>query len=167
MIDVSDGDTIRVQKASGEVLRVRLIGIDAPETVKPGAPGQCGGPEATSNMLALTFPAPADTDGDGLFDQEGASEGAMVRLKTDRTQHVYDRYGRALAYVNVLSNGQHDRPPGYDVGLDQIRSGWATTYVFGEEFGRFNSYLEGETVAEEASGGVYGKCGGDFHASRS
>jgi endonuclease YncB( thermonuclease family) len=115
-------------------------------------------------MLALTFPAPADTNGDGLFDQEGAYEGATVRLKTDRTQDVDDRYGRALAYVNVLSNGQPNRAPGYDVGRDQIRAGWATTYVVRDEFARFNSYTDAETAAEGAAAGVYGACGGDFHA---
>ena len=43
---VVDGDTIEVRLA-GKVEDVRLIGIDTPETVKPGVPVQCFGPRAS------------------------------------------------------------------------------------------------------------------------
>jgi len=46
---VVDGDTFlaRVAGASGPV-RVRVIGIDTPETVKPGTPVRCYGPQAST-----------------------------------------------------------------------------------------------------------------------
>ena len=84
VVDVIDGDTVAVT-ATGTPRRrytVRLIGIDTPETVKPGTPVECGGKEATSHMLSLTFSAPQDTDVDGLLDREGGY-GARVMLTKD------------------------------------------------------------------------------------
>src|SRR5918997_1393831 len=66
IVDVVDGDTVKV-RLGGEVETVRLLGIDTPETRRPGAPVECGGPEATSAMLALAFSRPRDRDGDGLY----------------------------------------------------------------------------------------------------
>lgn len=43
---VVDGDTIEA-RMDGEVEDVRLIGVDTPETVKPGEPVQCFGPRAS------------------------------------------------------------------------------------------------------------------------
>lgn len=43
---VLDGDTIEV-RIGDRVEDVRLIGIDTPETVKPGAPVECFGPQAS------------------------------------------------------------------------------------------------------------------------
>ena len=56
-----------------------LIGIDTPETVKPGTPVQCFGPEASARTKALLPP------------------GTAVRLERD--VEARDRYGRLLAYV--------------------------------------------------------------------
>jgi micrococcal nuclease len=43
---VVDGDTIHVS-LSGQDVTVRLIGIDTPETVAPGQPIECFGPESS------------------------------------------------------------------------------------------------------------------------
>ena len=43
---VVDGDTIEAS-IGGRTEDVRLIGIDTPETVKPGAPVECFGPQAS------------------------------------------------------------------------------------------------------------------------
>src|SRR2546422_10644880 len=43
---VVDGDTIDVELPDGSDDTVRYIGIDTPETVKPGTPVQCEGPKA-------------------------------------------------------------------------------------------------------------------------
>jgi micrococcal nuclease len=45
-VRVVDGDTIEA-RIGGEVEDVRLIGVDTPETVKPGTPVQCFGPRAS------------------------------------------------------------------------------------------------------------------------
>lgn len=76
---VVDGDTIEA-RIGGEVEDVRLIGVDTPETVKPGAPVQCFGPAASRFAHRLL-------------------QGRRVRL--DFGEERRDVYGRLLAYVHV------------------------------------------------------------------
>src|SRR4051812_25160370 len=46
---VVDGDTLlATQAGTGSAVRVRVIGIDTPETVKPGVPVRCYGPQASA-----------------------------------------------------------------------------------------------------------------------
>src|SRR5512132_726338 len=55
---VVDGDTIDVTMPDGDQDTVRYIGIDTPETVKPGTPVQCGGPKAhavNERLLAYVY----------------------------------------------------------------------------------------------------------------
>jgi micrococcal nuclease len=49
---VVDGDTF-IARRDGHVLRVRLIGVDAPESVKPDSPVECFGPEASRVLHGL------------------------------------------------------------------------------------------------------------------
>ncbi len=74
---VVDGDTFIVAEPRE---RVRLIGADTPETVKPHWPVEPWGPEATA------------------FTKEFLS-GGKVRLEFDSQRR--DKYGRILAYVWV------------------------------------------------------------------
>ena len=80
MIRVVDGDTIVID--GGE--KVRLIGVDTPETVDPRKPVQRFGHEASRFTLQL------------LLDQ---------RVKLQFDQRRVDRYGRTLAYV-YLADGR-------------------------------------------------------------
>ena len=84
IVEVIDGDTIRVRArgARRRTYTVRLIGIDTPETRKPGTPVECGGKEASACMLRLSFSTPEDSDADGLLDCEGG-QGRRVTLTTD------------------------------------------------------------------------------------
>src|SRR5215204_5223363 len=74
---VVDGDTIEV-RIDGGVEDVRYIGVDTPETVKPGTPVQCFGPRASAF-------------------NHGLVEGRQVRLVFGSERR--DTYGRLLAYV--------------------------------------------------------------------
>jgi micrococcal nuclease len=74
---VVDGDTIHVS-LGGQDETVRYIGIDTPESVKPGTPVQC-------------FAKAASAANERLVD------GRRVRLSYDAERR--DRYGRLLAYV--------------------------------------------------------------------
>ena len=78
VLRVVDGDTIKVRLAGGSVERVRYIGIDTPESVKPGTPVQCYAKRASHFNTALV-------------------EGREVTLRFDAERR--DRYGRLLAYV--------------------------------------------------------------------
>jgi micrococcal nuclease len=72
-----DGDTIEVV-VDGHREDVRYIGVDTPETVKPGTPVQCFGPQASRFDHALV-------------------EHRRVRLVFGAERR--DAYGRLLAYV--------------------------------------------------------------------
>jgi micrococcal nuclease len=72
-----DGDTLEVE-IGGERQDLRLIGIDTPETVKPGTPVQCFGPRASSFTHRLL-------------------DGRRVRYRIGVEPR--DVYGRLLAYV--------------------------------------------------------------------
>ncbi len=90
VVRVVDGDTAVVAIARrvdgpgagdtrpGRRYTVRFLGIDTPETVKPGTPVQCYGPEASAATHALL-------------------DGARVRLVRDVEDR--DAYGRLLRYV--------------------------------------------------------------------
>ena len=151
---VADGDTIGVRITGGRTEDVRLIGIDTPETHRPETPVECGGPQATSNMMRLAFSDPVDGDGDGLLDTDG-DDGRTVTLRTDPTQDTRDRFGRLLAYVTTIA--------GVDLGERQIGEGWAKVFVFDSPFQRLGRYRAASRRAASARRGVWGRCGGDFH----
>jgi len=74
-----DGDTIGVDMA-GKLEKVRMIGVDTPETHKPNTPVQCYGPEASEFTRSHLL-------------------GKAVRLEADFTNDNRDRYDRLLRYV--------------------------------------------------------------------
>lgn len=102
---VVDGDTIRVrieeivdgpgagQSEVGESYPVRLIGIDTPESVRPGTPVECFGRESSAAAEAL------------LDDQE------VVLVKdvenTDRFERLlrYVYLGEEMANARLVANG--------------------------------------------------------------
>jgi micrococcal nuclease len=134
-----DGDTL-VARAAGRTFYVRLLGIDTPETHRPGTPVECGGPQASASMNALAPP------------------GARIRLETDPTQDRVDRYGRLLAYVWL--------PDGQLAETAQLESGWATTYVYqGHPVSLFARLAAAMSDARGARRGVWSVCGGDFHSA--
>jgi micrococcal nuclease len=79
VVRVIDGDTIEV-RVRGRYEDVRLIGIDTPETKKPGTPIQCFGPRASRFTHSLL-------------------EGKRVHLVLGAERR--DTYGRLLAYVHL------------------------------------------------------------------
>ena len=140
VVEAVDGDTIRVE-SEGRVFAVRLLGIDAPETRRPGTPVECGGPEASAHLAALTG---------------GEGAGRAVVLTTDPTQDRVDRYGRLLAYAEL--------PGGELLQTAQLRAGSAAVYVYrGRPVRRIAELRREESAARAARRGVWGRCGGDFH----
>jgi micrococcal nuclease len=77
VVRVIDGDTVEVS-ISGVTDTVRLIGIDTPETVAPGEPVACFGPEASAFATSRL-------------------DGGAISLEFDVEPR--DRYDRLLAYV--------------------------------------------------------------------
>src|SRR5688572_18590708 len=97
VVRVVDGDTIDAE-FDGRTERVRLIGIDTPETLRPDTPVECYGPEATATTTRLL---PAGTP-----------------LVVVRDLEARDDYGRLLAYV-------YRAPDGLFVNLDLVEKGFA------------------------------------------
>jgi micrococcal nuclease len=77
---VVDGDTLKVT-ISGRTDTVRVIGLDTPESVKPGTPVECYALQASAEAKLL-LPV-----------------GSAIRLQADPTQATRDRYGCLLAHV--------------------------------------------------------------------
>lgn len=129
---VVDGDTIDVL-VGGRQETVRLIGIDAPESVAPTRPVQCFGKEASQHLEAV-LPA-----GTGV---------TLVRDVESR-----DVYQRLLGYV-VRS---HD---GLFVNLELVAAGYAAAlnYPPNDHYASVLASAEADAVA--AGRGLWGHCGG-------
>jgi len=124
---VVDGDTVEVQ-LDGEEEDIRYIGVDTPETVKPGAPVDCFGPQASSFNHRLV-------------------ERRRVRLVFGPERR--DQYGRLLAYVYL-----GDRL----VNAELVRRGLARTLFIppNDRFeGRLKRL---EIAAARAGRGLWGAC---------
>lgn len=76
---VVDGDTLDLNM-DGKRVRVRLIGINTPETVDPRRAVECFGKEASNRAKEIL-------------------SGKWVSVESDPSQDAYDKYGRKLLYV--------------------------------------------------------------------
>jgi micrococcal nuclease len=119
---VIDGDTLMLE---GHV-RVRLIGVDTPETKHPRKPVEPLGPEASEFTRSQV-------------------ENRDVTLQFDRERR--DRYGRVLAYVYVDDKLLNE---------EIIRAGFSraeTKYKFDRAMAL--RFLEAEAEAREAGRGIW------------
>lgn len=132
---VVDGDTISVELPDGSDEYVRYIGIDTPETVKPGTPVQCGGPEAHDVNERLVG-------------------GRTVTLRFDAERR--DVYGRLLAYVYLPGRGRGGRP--LFVNAELARRGLARTLTIApnDSFAPLFARLAGR--AGVRGRGLWGRC---------
>lgn len=127
---VVDGDTF-VARIGDRAVQIRLIGVDTPETVKPGAPVECFGPEASD------------------FTKSILREGSRVRLARDI--EARDKYGRLLAYVYVGPD---------EVFLNRvlIEQGFATSFPYPPNTAHVDEFNEVERAARTARLGLWGSC---------
>ncbi len=123
---VVDGDTIIVEGVG----RVRLIGVDTPETVHPNRPVEFFGKEASAFAKRLL-------------------EGKRVRLEYDQERR--DRYGRTLAYV-YLADGTF-------VNAEIIRRGYGHAYTR-SPFRHMEAFRLFEREARNNRRGLWGRAVG-------
>lgn len=137
---VVDGDTIKFQSRGFEST-MRLIGIDTPETKRPGYPVQCGGPAASAETARLL------------------PTGTAIRVESDPSQDARDKYNRFLGYVYVGSGGGARGSVNYRL----VRTGFAKTYIYGDiPFRYAGAFLGAEIKAKKSRAGVWGPpCNGD------
>jgi micrococcal nuclease len=129
VVAVVDGDTVDVSWA-GHRERVRLLGVDTPETVDPHRPIGCYGPEAS----AFTH---------------RRLQGRSVRLRFDRQRR--DRYGRLLAYVDIDGRRFND---------ELLTGGYARLLVIPPNGLHARAMLDEELAARSAGRGLWGACPG-------
>jgi micrococcal nuclease len=134
---VIDGDTIVITRDDDEV-RVRLIGIDTPETKKPNTPVECFGPEASARTEALLPP------------------GTPVRLVYD--QDRVDTYGRDLAYVYRQADGLF-------VNLSLVADGFAALDTFPPNVAHVAELTRAATDARQHHRGLWQTCGSGHRAT--
>jgi micrococcal nuclease len=124
---VVDGDTIIVNPNE----RIRLIGIDAPESVAPNRPVDCMGHESSQ------------------FLKEFLPKGTEVRLARDVEPE--DRYGRTLAYVWVASTGVF-------VNAELVRRGFAQPLTIPPNIAHADQFADLARDARQADRGLWASC---------
>ena len=129
---IVDGDTIDVT-VGGRSETVRLIGIDAPESVAPTRPVQCFGLEASLRLEAFL---PAGTEITLLRDTE-----------------AWDAYDRLLGYVVRSDDGLF-------VNLELVAAGYAATLNYPPNDHYADVLAQAEADAIAAGRGLWGACGG-------
>ena len=90
---------------------------------------ECGGRAASNAMKALAV--------------------GVVTVRTDPTQDRLDRYGRLLAYINKGA---------LDLGRAMVARGFASAYVYDDEFLRYPAYRRSEEAAKSTDRGSWDQC---------
>lgn len=143
LIRVVDGDTIDIQRGCGQD-RVRLIGINTPETVDPRRPVQCFGKEATEHITKLL-------------------EDKHIRVEGDKTQTARDIYNRLLAYVvtteiknleNIATTSTstiEQEPVSEEINVNgqMIKDGYAYEYTYKIPYAEQKRFKEYQRTAQK------------------
>jgi endonuclease YncB( thermonuclease family) len=112
---VVDGDTVHALDSDGEVIKIRMQGVDAPESKLPtdqGIVGQMPWGKASSDSLTRMLP-----------------KGSRVQLEVFGT----DKYGRTIAHVLLQ---------GKNLNIEQLRKGHAVSYIICEPGECSEKYLD-------------------------
>jgi micrococcal nuclease len=124
---IVDGDTLNVD-INGETKRIRLIGLNTPETVDPRRQVECFGKEASEKAKKILT-------------------GQKVRIETDPSQGSRDKYGRWLAYVFL-----HD---GTLFNKLMIEEGYGHEYTYRLPYKYMEEFKVAETKARENKKGLW------------
>lgn len=131
---IVDGDTIEVAR-DGETIKVRLLGINTPESVGDRA-HECFGKEASAYATSIM-------------------KGETVKLETDDSQDKYDKYGRLLAYVYLLDNQMANRK--------LIAEGYAYEYTYDAPYKYQEDFKALQSFAKREARGLWARdtCNGE------
>lgn len=138
VVKVVDGDTIDVE-INGITERIRLIGIDTPETVDPRKTVQCFGAEASAKAKELL-------------------ENKKVKLEKDETQGDRDKYGRLLRYIHLEDT--------LFFNLWMIKNGYAREYTYNTPYRYQFEFKQAEEHAKKNTLGLWNpdNCGAESDA---
>jgi len=128
VVNVVDGDTLDVD-LNGKTERLRLIGIDTPETVDPRKEVQCFGTEASNKAKVVLG-------------------GKIVSLEADNTQGERDKYQRLLRYVYLEDGTSFNKL--------MIAEGYAHEYTYQSNPYKYQAaFKEAEKQARENKKGLW------------
>jgi micrococcal nuclease len=130
VIKVIDGDTFDLFTKDG-IKRVRLIGINTPETLDPRKDIECFGPEASNKLKEIL-------------------DGKVVKIDADETQDDQDKYGRLLRYV-FLDNE--------NINQKMINEGFAFEYTYKKKYKLQKEFKESQLNAKKNNLGLWKSCG--------
>ena len=125
-----DGDTL-VADVGGVEEKVRLIGINTPESVDRSRPVMCFGKEASAHLAELLPP------------------GTPIRLVRD--VEARDRYGRLLAYVYRAADGRF-------INLAMVEDGYANQYTFPPNVEHTRLFRDAAAAARRDGKGLWSAC---------
>lgn len=125
--NVVDGDTIDVD-IDGKTERIRLIGIDTPETVDPRKDVECFGKEASNKAKEIL-------------------DNKKVYLESDDSQSDRDKYDRLLRYV-FLEDGTH-------FNKMMIEEGYAQEYTYDNPYRYQEEFKKAQEEAKNAKKGLW------------
>ncbi len=127
IVKVVDGDTADVS-LNGMTERVRLIGLNTPETVDPNRPVGCYGPVASARAHELL-------DGQNVF------------VESDPGQAVRDTYGRLLAYFWFADGRLYN--------LQMVREGFAFEYTYNVPYKYQSEFKAAQREADQVNSGLW------------
>ncbi|ELZ28428.1 nuclease-like protein [Halogeometricum pallidum JCM 14848] len=151
VIDVVDGDTVDVRLDDGSEERVRILGIDTPETTDNGGAERRAEWEGIENLSYLGRWGDRASE----FAKRELTD-ASVELEADANEPDRGSFGRLLRYVRYSRTGSEegegdgendagDAPTVYN--RVAVEEGYARVYDSG--FARHDDYLERERSARE------------------
>jgi len=136
VIRIIDGDTIVVLIDSVSE-KVRLIGVDTPETVDPRKIVECFGAETSEFTKTMLL-------------------NKVVRLESDSSQGDRDRYGRLLRYVFLVDDTNQKE---IFVNKKIITDGYGHEYTYRTPYRYQDDFKNFEDTARKLQNGLWGeKC---------
>lgn len=130
VVDVIDGDTVRVDSLEGVNLgRVRLLGIDAPELAHDGQNADCFAQDARHHLRRLL------------------GREVTVELTPDMGEPDRDVYGRLLRYLDVD-----------DVDISEALLAQGAVRRYPGQLDRGRAYDAAAITARAAQSGLYAAC---------
>jgi micrococcal nuclease len=129
---VTDGDTVAVRFGS-TTEKIRLIGVDTPETKHPTKPVGCWGPEASAHTAALL---PPGTD-----------------VYVVRDTEARDRYKRLLAYIYRTADNLF-------VNKELLAGGWGVPLSIAPNTAFETDFAAASNSAQQANLGLWAHCRG-------
>lgn len=126
LVRVVDGDTL-VLNIHGENKKIRLIGMNSPESVKPHSPIECFGKEASVHAKEIL-------------------KNKNLSFTPDSSQGTRDRFGRLLAYV--FMNGKN-------FAEMMIADGYAYEYTYDKKYLYQSDFKKAEREARINERGLW------------